>query len=485
MIRWNGITVKLLLAFFAVLIISFAVTSAISVWFVRSALDNRNLRFEEEQLNVAAALVRSSYRESWDEGMLRSALQMASGPMNRTVYILDAKGRVLIHTGGPNPIALPPVTSEPLKDVIESGSTVVGQAVSVNGSPMLSAGPVGGDGGLEAKTVVILSGQFKRDYGFFTGIFRNILISTLATACIIVLFVAGRMTKRLRRMKDAASLIAKGRFDVRLPVKPKDEIGELAESLNLMSEELGGLDRMRRDFLANVSHDLRSPLTSIGGYVEAMIDGAVPEDKLSSYLLLIREQTQRMNRLVSDLLEMARLEAGQVSINPAPYNLTEWVRRLLAGLDPEFMRRSLRFELTGDPDDVWVLADPHRIDQVLSNLLLNAIQFSPNGHKVEVSIVRKDGHAVVSVRDEGVGIDRDNLEKIWQRFYKSDKARSAHAGSGLGLSIVKHVLDLHGSSIRVDSRKGEGSRFSFDLPLAAPPAARSAGARPPLRDRFP
>lgn len=469
MIRWNGITVKLLLAFFAVLVISFSVTSAISVWFVRTALNDRNHRFEGEQLNVAAALVRSSYRENWDRKMLVSALQIASGPMNRTIYILGADGTVLMHTGGPNPIPLPSASAEPLKDAVESGKTVIAESIPGSGSPTLSAAPVGGD--LQARTVVILSGENKRDFMLFTGIFRNILISMLVTACIIVLFVAGRMTSRLRRMKDAAQLIAKGRFDVRLDVRPKDEIGELAESLNLMSEELGGLDRMRREFLANVSHDLRSPLTSIGGYVEAMIDGAVPEDKQGKYLMLIREQTQRMNRLVGDLLDMARLEAGRVAISPVPYNLTEWVRRLLAGLDPEFMKRSLRFELTGDPEDVWVVADPDRIDQVLSNLLLNAIQFSPNGKKVEVSIGCRDNKALISVRDEGVGIAKEHLERIWQRFYKSDKARSAHAGSGLGLSIVKHVLDLHGASIQVESRQGEGSRFSFDLPLAEPPAA--------------
>ncbi|CAM3731210.1 HAMP domain-containing sensor histidine kinase [Cohnella lubricantis] len=467
MIRWNGITVKLLLAFFAVLLISFAVTSAVSIWLVRSALDTRNSRFEGEQLNVAAALVRSSYRELWDEKMLASALQIASGPMSRTIYVLGADGSILMHTGGPNPIPLPPVEEEPLSSAVKAGKTVVAEAVSESGSPTLSAAPVGGD--LQAKTVVILSRENRRDFILFTGIFRNILISTLVTACIIVFLVSGRMTSRLRRMKDAAQLIAKGRFDVRLSVRPKDEIGELAESLNLMSEELGGLDRMRREFLANVSHDLRSPLTSIGGYVEAMIDGAVPEDKQGKYLQLIREQTQRMNRLVSDLLDMARMEAGQVAISPAPYNLTEWVRRLLAGLDPEFRKRSLRFELTGDPDDIWVMADPHRIDQVLSNLLLNAIQFSPNGKKVEVFIERQGNHALISVRDEGVGISKDNLERIWQRFYKSDKARSAHAGSGLGLSIVKHVLDMHGSSVQVESRQGEGSRFSFELPIAEPP----------------
>lgn len=471
MIRWNGITVKLLLAFFAVLLISFAVTSAISVWFVSSALGHRNFKFEEEQLNVAAALIRSSYRERWDEDMLRSALQMASGPMNRTIYVLDRSGKVLLKAGNPNsPLPLPSVSEEPLTDVLRKGKTVVAQPIGESGSARLSAAPVSGSNRIGAKAVVIVSREFKREFGLFTGLFRNIMISTLVTACIIVFFVSGRMTARLRRMKDAAQLIAKGRFDVSLNVKPKDEIGELAESLNHMSRELASLDQMRREFLANVSHDLRSPLTSIGGYVEAMIDGAVPDDRRDEYLRLIREQTQRMNRLVNDLLEVARMEAGQIDISPVPYNLTEWVRRLLAALDPEFTKRALRFELTGDPEDVWVLADPHRIDQVLSNLLLNAIQFSPNGRSIEVSIERRGKNAVVSVRDEGVGIAKENIDRIWQRFYKSDKARSAHAGSGLGLAIVQHVLARHGTSATVESAPGKGSRFAFALPLASPPA---------------
>jgi len=469
MIRWNGITVKLLLAFFAVLVISFSVTAAISYWVVRSEIGHRNNRFEEEQLSVAAALVRSAYREKWDREMLRSALQMATGPGNRSLYVVNRSGQVLIKAGPPSNTLLPSASEAPVRDALTRGKTTIAAEMEGEGSPRVSAAPVGGPAGNDAQAVVIVSREFKRDLNWFTGIFRNVMITTLVTSVVIVFFVSGRMTARLRRMKDAASRIAKGQFDVRLNVRPRDEIGELAESLNRMSQELAGLDRMRREFLANVSHDLRSPLTSIGGYVEAMIDGAVPDDRREAYLGLIREQTRRMNRLVGDLLEMARIEAGQLDITPVPYNLTEWVRRLLAGLDPEFARRSLRFELTGDPEDVWVLADPHRIDQVLNNLLLNAIQFTPNGKSIEVSVARKGDKAVVSVRDEGVGISESNLERIWQRFYKSDKARSAHSGSGLGLSIVQNVLAKHGTSATVESRPGKGSRFSFELPVVDPP----------------
>ncbi|MBB6729360.1 sensor histidine kinase [Cohnella zeiphila] len=474
MIRWNGITVKLLLAFFAILLLSFSVTSAVSFWFIRSELGHRNDAFEEEQLSVAAALVRSAYREKWSDDMLRSALQIATGPMNRTIYVLDRDGKVLVQAGAQG-AQLPPPDSGLLRDVLTRGKTVIAQPVPGSGSPLLSAAPVSGDNRFAGKAVVIVSRELKREFRGFTGMFRNVMISTLVFSILIVFFVSSRMTARLRRMKDAARQIATGKFDVRLDERPRDEIGELAGSLNHMSQELGSLDRMRREFLANVSHDLRSPLTSIGGYVEAMIDGAVPEDKRDAYLDLIRSQTQRMNRLVNDLLEMARMEAGQLNISPTPYNLSEWVRRLLAGLDPEFTRRSIRFELTGAPDDVWVLADPHLIDQVLSNLLLNAIQFSPNGQSVEVSIERDGTDAVVSVRDEGVGISKENLDRIWQRFYKSDKARSAHAGSGLGLSIVQHVLARHGTAATVESKPGRGSKFTFRLPTVEPPAsARSS-----------
>jgi len=180
------------------------------------------------------------------------------------------------------------------------------------------------------------------------------------------------------------------------------------------------------------------------------------------------------------LLEVARMEAGQVVLSKVPYNLTEWIRRLLAALHPDFARRKLTVELTGEAEDVWVYADPDRIDQVLSNLLLNAIQFSPDGQTIEVSVERKGKAAVVSVRDYGVGIPPEDLERIWQRFYKSDKARSARSGSGLGLSIVRHVLEQHGTRATVESRPGAGSRFSFELPVVDPkPPGRTQVSRLP------
>lgn len=470
MIRWNGITAKLLLAFFAVLVISFASTSLFSSWFVRTELNDRNIRFEKDQLNVAAALVRSSYRESWDPGMLRSALWMATGPMNRTLFLLDGEGRRILKTGPQDSLDLSQEDLNAAMKALGEGTAYLDVPSLTSAHATLSATPINGTEDMTAKYLVIRTKVEPRPMFFFNKTFRSVMATAFVLGFVIVAFISGRLSLRIRRMSDAARRIAKGRFDIRLQSKPKDELGELAESLNHMSEELAGLDRMRREFLANVSHDLRSPLTSIGGYVEAMIDGTIPQERNGTYLGLIREQTRRMNRLVDDLLEVARMEAGQVEIHPADYNITEWVRRLLAAFDPDFTRRQLTFSLLGDQDDVWVRADPHRIDQVLSNLLLNAIQFSPNGKSVEVSIERRGDRAVIGVHDHGVGISETNLEKIWQRFYKSDKARSVHSGSGLGLSIVQHILEKHGTHASAASRLGEGSSFWFELPTVEPPS---------------
>jgi signal transduction histidine kinase len=473
MIR-NSITAKLLLAFFAVLIVSFSVTSAVTFWLVGSELRDRHRKIEDEQLNVMLALVRSAFRERWSEEMLASAIKVALGPQDRTVYVLDRQGQVIFRTGTEE--TPPALTAAEFRRVLLGQVYRKREGPAGSGASEWLAAPVNGPPGSPARAVMIRSsGAFQRDVSMFRGVLRDAMLVSMFASAAIVLFVARPITSRLRRMNAAAGTIAKGRFDIRLNEEPRDEIGQLAATLNRMSAELGSLDRMRREWVANVSHDLRSPLTSIGGYVEALLDGAVPREKEKHYLGLIREHTRRMNRLVNDLLDLARIEAGQDEINPVPYNLTEWVRRLLARFEPEFARRNLRFALGGDEEDVWVRADPDAIDRVLTNLVQNAMQFSPPGGMVDVSVVRRGDRAIVAVTDQGPGIPDEELSRIWTRFYKSDKARTAHSGIGLGLSIVRHILERHGTVPQVESDPGAGTRFSFTLPVVVP-----APVQPPI-----
>ncbi|MFT8323304.1 MAG: HAMP domain-containing sensor histidine kinase [Bacillus sp. (in: firmicutes)] len=291
------------------------------------------------------------------------------------------------------------------------------------------------------------------------------IISIVITG-LFAYYLSKRITAPLREMNQVALQIAKGQFDQRVKIRTRDELGELGETFNYMAQELAGMDQMRKDFVANVSHDLRSPLTSIHGFVRAFLDEAVPNERKLYYFTIMKEQTERMIKLVNDLLDMARLEAGQLEIRTVIFNLSELVRQVVARMEPEFVNKKLNVELISEElQDIYVFADPDRIDQVIVNLIQNALQFSSPDSSVEV-LLKKEEQAVVSIRDYGPGISQEDIESIWERFYKADKSRTKKVGTGLGLAIVKHILSLHQSDIQVESEVGKGATFTFMLPIA-------------------
>ena len=278
-------------------------------------------------------------------------------------------------------------------------------------------------------------------------------------------YLSKRITAPLREMSLAAIEIAKGHFDRRVNVTTNDEVARLGDAFNHMAQELASLDQMRKDFVANVSHDLRSPLTSIHGFVRAFLDDTIPHDRKHHYLTIMKEQTERMIKLVNDLLDMARIEAGQLDIQPAVFNLSELVRQIVARMEPDFSKKQVHVELiSDDAQDIHVFADPDRIDQVIVNLIQNAVQVSSANRSVELR-VKKGDQALVSIRDDGPGIRQEDIPLIWGRFYKADKARTGKTGTGLGLSIVKHILALHQTDIQVESEVGKGTSFTFTLPI--------------------
>jgi signal transduction histidine kinase len=296
-----------------------------------------------------------------------------------------------------------------------------------------------------------------------------VVLSSIISITITGLFayyLSKRITAPLREMNRVALHIARGQFDQRVRIKTRDELGELGDTFNNMAQELAGLDQMRKDFVSNVSHDLRSPLTSIHGFVRAFLDDTIPVDRKRHYFTIMKEQTERMIKLVGDLLDMARIEAGQLEIHHDIFNLSEQVRQVIARMEPEFVKKQVNVELISeDAQDIHVFADPDRMDQVIVNLIQNAVQFSSPDSSVEV-ILEKDEQVVVSIRDYGPGIMQEDIESIWERFYKADRARNKKTGTGIGLSIVKHILDLHQSPIHVKSEVGNGSIFTFTLPIA-------------------
>jgi signal transduction histidine kinase len=304
-----------------------------------------------------------------------------------------------------------------------------------------------------------------RDFNQLMHLFALASIVSIAITSLFTYYLTKRNTAPLREMNRVALHIARGQFDQRVQIKTRDELGELAESLNYMAQELAGLDQMRKDFVANVSHDLRSPLTSIHGFVRAFLDDTIPNERKHHYFMIMEEQTERMIKLVNDLLDMARIESGQLDIRPVIFNLSELVRQVMARMEPEFVKKQVHVELKSEEtQDIQIFADPDRIDQVIVNLIQNAVQFSSPDSSVEV-ILKKEEQALVSVRDYGPGIRQEDIESIWERFYKADRARTKKAGTGLGLSIVKNILVLHHTDIQVESEVGSGTTFTFSLPI--------------------
>ncbi|GCE07492.1 HAMP domain-containing sensor histidine kinase [Dictyobacter aurantiacus] len=301
---------------------------------------------------------------------------------------------------------------------------------------------------------------------------------SLVPTSIMLLFLSHRITAPLREMQRVACQIAQGEFAQRVKIKRHDEVGTLGEAFNAMAAALADLDQMRKDFVANVSHDLRSPLTSIHGFVRAFLDDAIPDDRKCHALQVMEEQTTRMIKLVNDLLDLTRIEAGQLEIHPVAFNLSELVRQVVARMEPEWAKKQVIVEiLTEEAYDIYAMADRDRIDQVLVNLIHNALQFSPPACSVAVCL-RKEAQAMIAVQDEGPGIKPEDRERIWERFYKVDQARTKQTGTGIGLSIVKHLLDLHHSPISVASEVGKGSTFTFTLPLAPNPSLLLEAERP-------
>ncbi len=288
---------------------------------------------------------------------------------------------------------------------------------------------------------------------------------TIAIAGIIIWFLSAKLTAPLRDMNEIALRFAKGDFSQSVQISSKDEIGQLGESFNHMAAELNSLEETRKDFIANVSHDLRTPLTSIKGFLIALLDDTIPAAQRKEFYLLMKDETERVIKLVNDTLDMSQLEAGQVTLKPSSYNLTKQLQLIAVKLEPLLANKKLDIKLIPDNEEIIVVADRDRIEQALINLLQNAIQVSPNHQDIQVFLEKQGEEVVVKVVDHGEGIREENLAHIWERFYKTDKARSSKTGVGIGLSIVKSIMDLHGTTIHVESKVGEGTVFRFALPL--------------------
>lgn len=271
----------------------------------------------------------------------------------------------------------------------------------------------------------------------------------------------------LRKITEAAKQYASGNLDYEIPVNTEDEMGYLSASLNYMSSQLRDMEDYQKKFVANVSHDFRSPLTSIKGYVEAMVDGTIPPELQEKYLKIILFETDRLTDLTQDLLTLNEFDTQHLLLDKVTFDLHEMIKNVAASFEGRCTQKKISIELLFATKHLNVVADKRKLQQVLYNLIDNAIKFSDSDSIITIETNERGDKIYTSVKDYGIGIPRNALNKIWERFYKTDLSRGKDKkGTGLGLAIVKEAIQAHGENISVVSTEGVGTEFIFSLPKA-------------------
>lgn len=268
----------------------------------------------------------------------------------------------------------------------------------------------------------------------------------------------------LRKITIGADEFAAGHLDYRIPVETHDEMGYLAASLNYMSDELAHTGEYQRKFISNISHDFRSPLTSIKGYLEAIEDGTIPHEMQDKYIKIVLNETERLTKLTQSLLTLNNLDMKSRLMNLRAFDINKVIKNTAATFEGTCREKKISIELILTGEQLYVYADMEQIQQVLYNLMDNAIKFSLVDSTITIETTEKNDRIFVSVKDRGCGISRENISKIWDRFYKIDASRGKdRKGTGLGLAIVKEIINAHNQNINVVSTEGVGTEFIFTL----------------------
>jgi signal transduction histidine kinase len=304
----------------------------------------------------------------------------------------------------------------------------------------------------------------------FIATFNTNYYTLLFVVILNILFIILYYVQVHRPIKDINTAIieyGKGNFAYRIEPMFDDEIGNLAISLDYMANKLNEMDQYQQDFLSNISHDFRSPLTSIKGYLEAIADGTIPPEQQGRYINIMLFETDRLTKLTSNILTLNEMDPKSVRLECTNFDINSLMRHTIETFEGRCKKQKIQFQLTFPGEALHVYGDKGKIGQIIYNLIDNAIKFSPENSCIFVNVRVKGEKAIISIKDNGCGIDKESLGKIFDRFYKSDTSRGRDKkGSGLGLAIVKEILLAHNENIDVVSTVGVGTEFTFTLQLA-------------------
>ena len=427
--------------------------------------------------NLKQAKMLTSYNMTYniltDQIMLNSSLEsfysVIAKSVEADIYLADTDGKVVLSsvrddgTGGPTTVPVSIIQALSTTDIYTETGKLGGaypSAYYTVGVPVL-------DGNGRMVGAIFASTSATVLTTFLIDMFQMFVISAVVVmlfSFIIIYFITSNMVRPLQEMLNATHSFSNGDFSVRVPVDGDDEVAMLSAAFNAMASSLATLEQTRRSFTANVSHELKTPMTTIGGFIDGILDGTIPPEKHKYYLGIVSSEIQRLSRLVRSMLNISKIEAGELNIAPKSIDITEIAIHTALIFEKQIEDKHL--EVRGlDSEKHLVNADPDLIHQVVYNLVDNAVKFVNDGGYLEFSFREEGNKTFIGVRNSGSGITPEETTRVFDRFYKTDKSRSLDKnGVGLGLYIVKTILNLHGGEIFIRSAIGEYTEFVFTLP---------------------
>jgi len=472
------------------------IVSAMGTAFYFVDRNNTRAYYDElsQSLNAPIAMYVTQQRQLIESGApdLDGLQELAGHAMviNPTaeIYLLDAEGRVLGHSLGDDVRVDQQIDLEPVQALIAGD-----QPFPIRGDDprnadvqkIFSAWPVTSAQGTEGYVYVVLGGQKYEELASNIGDSYVARESLYAIAALVLLtaivgwLVFALLTRRLKKLTREIRRVTQAHFEEEPQLEAKDggdEIDQLAGTFAAMSaqirsqiDQLTENDRLRRELVSNISHDLRTPLTAMQGYIETLIlkGDAMEQDDRDHYLRIAQKHSVRLGRLIGDLFELSKLDAASVTPHVESFSMAELVQDIAQEFRIETERKRVDLKLEVDSTDTLTLGDIGLIQRVLENLVRNAVQFAPEGGEVKISIAQRPATLAVAVSDNGPGIADDDVPRIFDRFWRARDGEEARSNSsGLGLAIVKRILDLHNARITVSSKLNRGTRFEFELPIS-------------------
>ena len=403
-----------------------------------------------------------------DRDRMQRAIGIVSETSDSSLLLADAQGNVVLAAGFDQ--ALGAQIPRNVLDQMAGGQKAMFDSGTLGGvydKGQYTAGCVLTDAAGQVRGYAFASSNISALNGYVADMFSTFILSAglmlLISSLLSVVFTT-RLTLPLRRIAEAARKFGAGDFSTRVPVEGEDEVAQLAVTFNNMAANLEAIDSSRSNFMGNIAHELRTPMTSVKGFVDGMLDGTIPPELYNHYLGVVSQEVGRLTRLIQNMLDISKLEAGEYQVNARSYDVWESITG--AALAAEQRIESGKIQIQGlVPERTRVYADPDLVHQVVYNLLDNAIKFTPEEGIIRFGVTRSGGQVTVSIWNTGPGIAPEALPFVFDRFFKEDRSRGLNTrGSGLGLHICKVLVNLSGGKIWVESQEGEWCRFSFTLP---------------------